>query len=209
MRHAFRLKPTSSLWHDKTAIRGMLFSVERLEEHARSLAAAQPVRSQRTRGHALLDRLADNEGTLIAAYQAICEAVSEDAAITPAAEWLIDNFYQVERQIRQVRSDLPTRYYRQLPKLTTGPFTGLPRVFGIAWAFVANSDSRFDVDVWCRFIHAYQSVQPLTIGELWASAITLRIILVENLRRIAELIVESREDRRRADDLADRLLGTR
>jgi cyclic beta-1,2-glucan synthetase len=209
MRRAFRLKPTASLWHDKTAIREMLFSVERLEEHARSLAAAQPVRSQRTRGHALLDRLTDNEATLIAAYQAICEAVSEDAAITPAAEWLIDNFYQVERQIRQVRSDLPPRYYRQLPKLTTGPFTGLPRVFGIAWAFVANSDSRFDVDMWCRFIHAYQSVQPLTIGELWASAITLRIILVENLRRIAELIVESREDRRRADDLADRLLGTR
>lgn len=209
MRRALKLKPVGPLWRDKAAIREMLFSVERLEEHGRSLAAAQPVQSQRARGHPLLDRLTDNEASLIAAYQAIAAAVSEDAAITPAAEWLIDNFYQVERQIRQVRSDLPPRYYRQLPKLTTGPFAGYPRVFGIAWAFVAHSDSRFDVDVWCRFIHAYQSVQPLTIGELWASAITLRVILVENLRRIAELIVESREDRRRADDVADRLLGTR
>jgi cyclic beta-1,2-glucan synthetase len=208
MPRAFKLKLIAPLWRDKTAIREMLFSVERLEEHARSLAAAQPVRPQSARGRPLLDRLTDNEASLIVAYQAIAEAVSEGAAITPAAEWLIDNFYQVERQIRQVRSDLPPRYYRQLPALATGPFAGYPRVFGIAWAFVAHSDSRFDVDVWCRFIHAYQGVQPLTIGELWASAITLRIILVENLRRIAELIVESREDRRRADDLADRLLGT-
>ncbi|HEU5482424.1 MAG TPA: glucoamylase family protein, partial [Sphingomicrobium sp.] len=207
MRRAFRLKPT--LWDDKTTIREMLFSVERLEEHARSLAAAQPVRPQVSRGHALLDRLTDNEASLIAAYQVIAGADDESAAITPAAEWLIDNFHQVERQIRQVRSDLPPRYYRQLPKLTTGPFAGFPRVFGMAWAFVAHTDSRFDVDVWCRFVHAYQTVQPLTIGELWASAITLRIILIENLRRIAERLVESRRDRHRADDLADRLLGSR
>ena len=155
----------------------------------------------------MLDRLTDNEASLIGAYQSICGAVSEGAAITPAAEWLIDNFHQVERQIRQVRSDLPPRYYRQLPKLAEGPFAGYPRVFGMAWAFVAHTDSRFDVDVWSRFVHAYQQVQPLTIGELWASAITLRIILIENLRRIAERIVDSRDDRRRADDLANRLLG--
>lgn len=203
------LKPGSTLWDDKSPIREMLFSVERLEEHARSLAAAQPVRPQRRRGHPLLDRLADNETSLIAAHQAIAGAVRDGAAITPAAEWLIDNFHQVERQIRQVRSDLPPRYYRQLPKLAAGPFSGYPRVFGMAWAFVAHTDSRFDVDLWCRFVRAYQCVQPLTIGELWASAITLRIILVENLRRIAERIVESREDRRRADELADRLLGAR
>lgn len=194
-------------WDDTNAIREMLFSVERLEEHARSLAAAQEVKPQRPRGHPLLDRLIDNEASLIAAYRSICEAVSEGAAITPAAEWLIDNFHQVERQIRQVRSDLPPRYYRQLPKLAAGPFAGYPRVFGMAWAFVAHTDSRFDVDAWCGFVGAYQTVQPLTVGELWASAITLRIILIENLRRIAARIVYSREERRRADLLANRLLG--
>ena len=113
----------------------------------------------------------------------------------------------MERQIRKFSSDLPPRYYRQLPSLLTGPFARYPRVFGMAWAFVAHTDSRFDVDLWCSFVRAYQKVQPLTIGELWASAITLRIILIENLRRIAERIVYSRKERRRADELADRLLG--
>ena len=155
----------------------------------------------------LLDRLAANEASLIDSYRSICAAVDDKAAITPAAEWLIDNFHLVERQIREVRLDLPPAYYRQLPKLADGPFAGLPRVFGLVWAFVAHTDSRFDVDAWCAFIHAYQEEQPLTIGELWASAITLRIILVENLRRIAERIVYSRDERRKADAIADHLLG--
>ena len=59
----------------------------------------------------------------------------------------------------------------------------------------------------CRFVRAYQEVQPLTIGELWAVAITLRIVLVENLRRLAELIMDSSAARQEANGLADRLLG--
>ena len=117
------------------------------------------------------------------------KAIDEGRTITPAAEWLVDNYHLVEKQIREIRSDLPPGYYRQLPKLVEGPFAGYPRVFGVAWAFVAHSDSRFDPEALCRFVHAYQQTQPLTIGELWAVAITLRIVLVENLRRLAERIV--------------------
>ena len=107
----------------------------------------------------------------------------------------------------EIRSDLPAGYYRQLPKLADGPLEGYPRVFGLAWAFVAHTDSRFDPQMLVRFIGAYQRVEPLTIGELWAVAITLRIVLVENLRRLAEAIVRNRIARQEADALADRLLG--
>ena len=107
------------------------------------------------------------------------------APITPAAEWLVDNYHLVEKQIHEIHSDLPPGYYRQLPKLAAGPFAGYPRVFGIAWAFVAHTDSRFDPEMLVRFVRAYQEVQPLTIGELWAVSITLRIVLVENLGRLA------------------------
>ena len=203
---AFKRAPAPP-WNDTAAIREELLSVERMEEHARSLARAQAVKPHRQLGHPLHDRLEANEASLIGSYRSICGAVDDKAAITPAAEWLIDNFHLVERQIREVRLDLPPAYYRQLPKLADGPFATLPRVFGLVWAFVAHTDSRFDVDAWCGFIHAYQEVQPLTIGELWASAITLRIILVENLRRIAERIVYSRDERRKADAIADHLLS--
>ena len=144
---------------------------------------------------------------LLSAYRAIGQVASEGHAITPAAEWLLDNYHLVEAQIREIREDLPPGFYRQLPKLADGPLRGYPRVFGIAWAFVAHTDSRFDPETLRRFVLAYQGVQPLTIGELWAVAITLRIVLIENLRRAANGIVTSRAARREADDVADQLLG--
>jgi cyclic beta-1,2-glucan synthetase len=194
-------------WQSDAPIREELFSAERLEQHARSLAAAQRITAKPAHLRPLAARLKDNETTLLTDYGILSDAVRTGQTVTPAAEWLIDNYHIVEKQIREARDDLPPGYYRQLPKLADGPFAGYPRVFGIAWAFVAHTDSRFDADMLCRFVRAYQSVEPLRIGELWALAITIRIVLVENLRRAAVRIVGNRAARQAADSVADRLLG--
>jgi cyclic beta-1,2-glucan synthetase len=188
-------------------VRAELFGIERLEQHAASLAAAQPVVEGPEAGRPLLSRVEDNASALREATQIIAEAVKEERWITPAAEWLLDNFYVVDEQLREIRDDMPAGYYKELPKLADEPFAGYPRVYGIAWAFVAHTDSRFDPEMLRRFVQAYQRVQPLTIGELWAVAITMRVVLVENLRRIADAIVRGRAARQEADELADDLLG--
>ncbi len=188
-------------------IRAEIFSAERLEQHAASLAAAQTVATRPVAVRPLTARLRNNHRALLDAHRAIAKSIAAGGAITPAAEWLVDNYHVVEAQIRQVRDDLPPGYYRQLPKLADGPLAGYPRVLGLAWAFVAHTDSRFDANLLRQFVAAYQRVQPLTIGELWAIAITLRIVLIENLRRGAELIASRRAVRQQADRVADRLLG--
>jgi cyclic beta-1,2-glucan synthetase len=207
MRRIFGRARPQLPWNNREPIREELFSVERLEEHAKSLAIAQPVVSGPSRGSPLAGRLANNAAALLAAHRKIAKAVDEGRTITPAAEWLIDNYHLVEKQIREIRTDLPPGYYRQLPKLADGPFAGYPRVFGVTWAFVAHADSRFDAEILCRYMRAYQEIQPLTIGELWAVSITLRIVLIENLRRLAGRIVDSYDARQEADRIADRLLG--
>ncbi|TBR26992.1 MAG: glycosyl transferase, partial [Reyranella sp.] len=204
---AFGRARPPAIREDEDAIRSELFGIERLEQHARSLAAHQPVHPGLTPGKSLVVRLRANERVLLEAYRSIAAAVDAGRTVTPAAEWLLDNFHLVERQVREVRTDLPAGYYRQLAKLSEGPLAGYPRVFGLAWAFVAHTDSRFDPETLTRFVRAYQTVQPLTIGELWAVAITLRIVLVENLRRSASRIVNRRAEREQADLVADRLLG--
>ena len=188
-------------------IRSELFSLERLEQHAESLAVAQAITSEASRGRPLIPRVVDNGRVLLDSYRSIARAIQEEHAIPPAAEWLVDNFHIVDEQLREIKDDLPAGYYRMLPKLASGHLQGYPRVFGVAWAFVAHTDSRFDPEALRRFVAAYQRVQPLTIGELWAVAITLRVVLVENLRRMADRIVSSRVARREADALADSLLG--
>lgn len=197
-----------SIWSDTAPIREELFGVERLEEHAGSLAAAQPVTTRPPSVPSLHGRLKSNAAVLLAAYRATAVVVESGHAVVPAAEWLLDNYHLVEEQIREIQGDLPPGYYRQLPKLAEGPFAGYPRVLGLAWAYVAHTDSHFDPEMLRRFIVAYQQVQPLTIGELWAVAITLRIVLIENLRRLADQITDGRRSRREADLLADRLLAS-
>ncbi|MEO5375177.1 MAG: glycosyl transferase, partial [Alphaproteobacteria bacterium] len=207
VRRVLGYAPAGSPWDSHEPIREELFSVERIEEHARNLALAQPVTAKPTRGLPLAGRLAENAAVLLQSHRIIANATDDGRAITPAAEWLLDNYHLVERQIDDIRSNLPSHYYRQLPKLADGPFRGYPRVLGVAWAFVAHTDSHFDPGILCRYVRSYQEVHPLTIGELWALAITFRIVLIENLRRLAEEIVRNRDAQQKADAIADRLLG--
>jgi cyclic beta-1,2-glucan glucanotransferase len=187
-------------------IREELFSVERLEQHAAELAAEHTVSSNPRRGRRLLPRLEENGRTLVSVYRALAEAVQSERAVSPAAEWLVDNFHIIEEQLREIRRDLPKGYYRELPKLDKGELAGYPRVYAIALALIAHTDSRLDADTLARFIRAYQQKTVLTIGELWAIAITLRVALVENLRRLATRIIAARNAREEADKLADELL---
>ncbi|WP_449041991.1 GH36-type glycosyl hydrolase domain-containing protein [Paracoccus sp. (in: a-proteobacteria)] len=194
-------------WNDARPIREELFGIERLEQHGRSLAAAHRVVTRPLRVPSLQSRLPDNAAALLATYRASAREVSQGRSEVPAAEWLLDNYHLVEAQIREIREDLSPGYYRQLPKLADGPFAGYPRVFDLSWAFVAHNDSQFDPETLRHYLVAYQSVEPLTIGELWAVAITLRIVLVENLRRLGDQITAERRERASADELADDLLA--
>ncbi len=187
-------------------IRGELFSAERLEEHA-GVIAGQRTLAEGESGRPLSPRVRDSGRVLLQCYRTLAAVIREEGAITPAAEWLVDNFHIVDEVMREVREDLPPGFYRQLPKLAEGPLQGYPRVLGLAWAFVAHTDSRFEPETLQRFVRGFQRVQPLTIGELWAVPIALRVVLVENLRRLAERIVKGRTARHDADALANELLG--
>ena len=183
-----------------------IFSVERLEHYAETLARTQEVSPRPTAGISLHRQLRDNAAGLNAAYQILIAGMRDAHAVTPAAEWLVDNYYIVDEHIRAIRRDLPTEYYKQLPKISNGPLRGYPRVYGLAWAIVAHTDNRFELDSLYRFCRAYQRIQPLTIGELWAVAISLRVVLVDNLSRMAAGIVYRLNLREQADELADKLL---
>jgi cyclic beta-1,2-glucan synthetase len=190
---------------DEKPFQAEFFSVERLEQFAQTLAAEHKTVTRKGRAQ-LLPRLEDNGRKLEAAYKALVEALRQGRAISPAAEWLVDNYHIVEEQVREIRQDLPKSYYHELPKLAEGELEGYPRIYSLAVALIAHTDSRLDTNTLKRFIAAYQSVAPLSIGELWAVAITLRLALLENLRRLAITIARARAERDEADKLADKLL---
>ena len=175
-------------------IRAELFGIQRFEQHGRSLARAQLVESDaKSRFHlSFFPRIEENLSALRKAYDYVALTSLSGHYATPAAEWLLDNFPLIEAQLQQIREGLPRSYYASLPKLTAAPLQGLPRVYGIAWAYVAHTDSVLDTEVFTAFLNAYQDGSELRLSELWALPTTLRVVLLENLRRMADDIARGK-----------------
>ncbi|MCU0605430.1 MAG: hypothetical protein MUC33_22535, partial [Desulfobacterales bacterium] len=175
-----------------------------MEQHGVRLASADRLTPGRVPDQ-LLSRLAENESVLIETCNLLTRAVEAKQRITPGGEWLLDNLYLVEEQIRTAKRHLPKGYSRELPSLAEGTSVGLPRVYGIAIETIAHGDGRVDPDGLGRFLAAYQTVTPLQLGELWAIPIMLRLALIENLRRVAVRIAAGRLDRDLAVTWANKL----
>jgi len=189
-------------------LRGEVLSLEGLEERAKTLAAVFTMApASRGGGHDVLHRLEDNIRLLNAAYRSLAEDIHGGVAVPPAAEWLLDNYHLVESEARAVRHDLPVRYYRRLPKLAAREFRGQARIHAIAIELIGHGDGRLDAERLTRFVLAFQTVAPLTIGELWACPIMLKLALIENLRLLADGILSGRSARLEADAALARLEG--
>ena len=178
-------------------LRSDLFSVEQLARHARELAGLHR-HGIRRESNRLLDRLGENEGCL-RAFNRATFAVDPRRRVTPAAEWLLDNFHLIEEQIQMARRHLPAGYSRELPRLLDGPSRGLPRVYDLVLELISHVDAQIDLGQLSAFVAAYQAVDCLNLGELWAVPIMLRLGLIENLKRVTVRLTLAREDR----DLAD------
>ncbi len=187
-------------------MRAELLSIEQLKRFARELAE----RHETDFGpgtNRLLPRLAENTRALREAHDVLVEAQTSGRRMTPPAEWLLDNFYMIEQQIHLARQHLPSTYSRLLPRLTQGPMKGLPRIYALASDLIAHLDGQLDAETSTAFLQAYQTAQPLLLGELWAFPIALRLGLIENLRRVAVRIADRRRDKESGIRWAERMLS--
>ncbi len=205
----FSARPGESLRNDRDTelLRSELFSIEQLKRHAVTLAGQHKI-DPRQGPDRLLPRLADNERVLLAAYDVVTAAATSGQRIAPAEAWLLDNFYLIEQQIGLARRHLPRGYSRQLPRLADGLSAGFPRIYDLALELISHMDGRVDSDNATEFVAAYQTAEPLKLGELWAFPIMLQLALLENLRRVGLRIARRREERDAAIAWADRMLAT-
>ncbi|RZL35499.1 MAG: carbohydrate-binding protein, partial [Rubrivivax sp.] len=186
------------------AVRAVQFGAERFAEHGRSLAAAQRVDDDKSKPRPFFPRLNSN----LRVWSAALEVLSEQglqADTDPAHAWLLDNARLVQQQLDEVLHDLPRSYFQRLPRLADDPLQGLPRVYGVAWAWVSHADSSLDMTLMQHFLAGQHDAEPLTLRELWALPSTLRVVLVENLRRLAERAAWRHLGRRAAQALFESL----
>jgi cellobiose phosphorylase len=204
----FRESQTGSLVSDEDdedlPLRAELFSAAQMAAHGKTLAQHHEL-SKRGGRDRLLSRLAENAAVIDSTCDELTAAIKAGRQITPASEWLLDNFYLIEEQIRIARRHLPKNYSKELPRLGKGAPDGCPRVYKIALEIISHGDGRVDPESLCRFVDAYQEIATLKLGELWAIPIMLRLALIENLRRVAARVAENRLQRDLANTWADQM----
>ncbi|MCT8971440.1 GH36-type glycosyl hydrolase domain-containing protein [Microbaculum marinisediminis] len=125
---------------------------------------------------AALSRIDQMSGWLTRARAAAAHPPPE---ATKAAEWLLDNDYQIQRAIVQIEHDLPPRFYERLARLEGGTDDGLPRIYATAHEFLRASHLQVSLSAAVRFVQAYQESASLTIAELWAFPTMLRLACLE------------------------------
>ena len=199
---ALLLKKISShepwrLRFEEKPLRAESFSEDHLAAHAREIAKILKCDAVHRSDPRFLRRFSENAEFLRDAINVIAVGARDGLVLRPDAEWLLDNFYIVEEQLREIRDDLPRRYYRELPKTATGE----PRVYSLAVELVTHTDSTLDEESIIRFVNEFQTVTPLSMGEVWAVPIMLRLVLIENLRRIAAQMLSGHASERKASQL--------
>lgn len=188
--------------------RSELFSSEQMNQHGEVLARSHKLLAYKTSDQ-LLRKLFENQKSLLEVRKLFVENIrSGKTVVTPAAEWLLDNFYLIEEQVVIARKHLPKGYSEDLPYLANGVSAGMPRVYDIVLEIISHSDGRVDIKSLTSFIDSYQKNSILTLGELWAIPIMLRLAVIENLRRIAVSIAVDLIDQNLADYWADKMMAT-
>jgi len=188
-------------------IRGDLVTGERLAGAARSLAGAQTgVETVEARTTPLPALVAAADESLHLAYGRLAADARADVSVSVAAEWLLDNFYLIEEQVDAIKIDLPRDYGLELPRLTSGPLAGFPRVLELTALVVSAADGRLAQEDLETAVMAFQDTSPLTIGEVWAVPIMFRVCLVENLARLSRRVLAAHQAGTAADAWANRIL---
>ena len=188
-------------------IRSELYNFDQMKIHAGLVARSHKILKGK-RKDKLLKRLDDNRNILVEVRNLLVESIQSGQTITPAAEWLLDNFYLIEEQIITAKKHLPKKYSEDLPYLDNGNSKSMPRVYDIALEIITHSDGHVDSNNLRGFISAYQSEKILTLGELWAVPIMMKLAVIENLRRIAEKIALDMIDHNIADYWSEQIIET-
>ena len=172
-------------------------------QHGAALAASHEARCvDGDFGAPIIMRLRRNAQALREAVHLLERLRQPGAPITPAAQWLGDNIALVEEQLLEATEALPARYFRRLPVLAGGAANASPRVHDIAWAWLPRVHHAFDATLLDAFFDGYQDQVEPTWGEWWALPSVLRMVLIEQLRRVGERVVADRSSRSLANWVA-------
>lgn len=144
---------------------------------------------------------------IIKVYEHIDNEIHNKREVVPAAEWLLDNLYLIEKEYKDIRHNMPKGYYNNLPVISKGVMQGYPRVYHIAIEIVSHTDGRIDEEIIESFISTYEKTTILTMGELWALPIMVRIALIQSISKITDKVFFAQKEKASGEAFAERIIN--
>jgi len=183
---------------------GAILRPEDLFTHADELAKFHKTVRTRSSCNSITLRLKDNFSLVTQVYKGAAEDLRNDRKVAPAAEWLLDNYYVIEEQVREILLNVRRKRFKDLPVLSNGQLKGTPRIYAVALELIAHTDGSLDENLMVNFINAYQDRANLSISEIWSLSLMVRIALMEKIRHSCALLEAIHGEWRQAEDLLTR-----
>lgn len=185
----------------KLNMRDALLTSEELEKHAKNTAIEHSVSRRQNFLHWPVPRMNENYEFILSVYKELNEDIQKKYNVPPAAEWLLDNFYLIEEQVKELRRDLIKSNYLKLPVLRFGRLKGYARIFAVAVELVAHTDGLIDEKVLLDYLKAYQSHNVLFDREIWAIPLVIKLALIENIRHLCGNLKYTQMQWHKADEI--------
>ena len=187
-------------------IKGVLLDKNQLENYLQKLASDNILKNKSDKNTYPVPRVKDNFEYITEVYNILTEHVKLGIPIHPAGEWILDNYYIIEKTVKTIIKDMTLKKYTSFVGLENGNYKGFARIYVLASEIVAYTDGVIDRNNLSNLLQAYQSKKNLSMEEIWNIGIFLQIALLENIRGICEKIYSSQIQKYKVENIIERLV---
>jgi cyclic beta-1,2-glucan synthetase len=153
-----------------------------------------------------IPRLKENYNYIYMVFKLLNEHLKINIPIHPAGEWILDNFYIVEKTVKTIVKELTLKKYINFIGIANGANKGFARVYVLASEIVSYTDARIDDTSLKDLLKAYQTKKTLNMDEIWNIGLFLQIALIENIRNVCERIYSAQLQKYKVENIIERLV---
>lgn len=187
-------------------IKGVLLDKHQLENYLAKLASDNVLKNKSDKNTYPIPRVKENFEYITKVYNTLTQHLKLGVPIHPAGEWILDNYYIIEKTVKTIIKDMPIKKYTNFIGLENGNYKGFARIYVLASEIVAYTDAVIDRDNLSNLLQAYQSKKNLSMDEIWNIGIFLQIAIIENIRGICEKIYSSQLQKYKVESIIERLV---
>lgn len=187
-------------------INGAVLNKNQLENYLQRIASSHILKNKSDKDTYPVPRVKENYEFINMVYVLLNEHLKNDIPIHPAGEWILDNFYIIEKTVKTIIKDLSLKKYENFLGISNGNYKGFARIYVLASEIIAYTDSKIDGDILSNLLKSYQNKNTLSMDEIWNIGLFLQIALIEKIRGLCEKIYSSQIQKYKAENIIERLV---